>query len=658
MTGATGATGTTGTTGTADATGPVSTAGSTGAHRRHGPAGWSLRTRLLALLLALLAVMSAVIVFVTAVALRGVLIQQLDDRLEEASRRWGPTSQSGPVLLPGYGIAGPGGAGTPGLTQPRPARTADERVNDFLDFRGQPPGALGAVFELRDPDTAAQGSAREALRGAPPPGAAAPDLTSLIENAAVAVIDSDGGVQPLTGVDAAVVAQIPLDGQEHTRAIADRGDYRLVAHFDPNGQTVLVTGVPMNEVSATLTEVGIAGAIVAALGVLAAGIAGAAIIRVTLRPLSRVAATASRVAELPLDRGAVDLMAVAPDVDTDPRTEVGQVGAALNRMLGHIGAAFSARHASETRMRQFLADASHELRTPLAAISGYAELTRRTRGTVPPDVAYAMGRVESESARMTALVSDLLLLARLDSGRPLVREAVDLSRLVVDAVSDAHVAAPEHRFELDLPSMPVTVAGDPARLHQVLANLLANARTHTPPGSRVTARLTVEPGPSAPGPSAPASSASGPSASTPSAPAANEPGADRPSAVLSVIDDGPGIPDALLPKVFERFARGDSSRSRAAGSTGLGLSIVAAVVEAHHGRVSAASRPGRTAFTVVLPLDTPDPSALDPGAPDPPDTVDSCPPDAPDPAVTAAETSPRGGTASGSHSRSVSGSPA
>lgn len=621
-------------------TGPTGTAGptgTTGTHRRRGPAGWSLRTRLLALLLALLAVMSTVIVFVTAVALRGVLVQQLDDRLEDASRRWGLTSQAGPVMLPGYGNAGPGGAGTPSLAQPpTPDLTADERVDWFLGFRGQPSGTLGAVFKLRDPDTTTQSSAREALRGAPPPGSAAPDLTSLIESAAVAVIDDNGDVQPLTGVDAAVVAQIPLDGQEHTRAIADQGDYRLIAHFDPNGQTVLVTGVPMNEVSATLTEVGIAGAIVAALGVLAAGIAGAAIIRVTLRPLNRVAATASRVAELPLDRGAVDLMAVAPDVDTDPRTEVGQVGAALNRMLGHIGAAFSARHASETRMRQFLADASHELRTPLAAISGYAELTRRTRDTVPPDVAYAMGRVESESARMTALVSDLLLLARLDSGRPLVRETVDLSRLVVDAVSDAHVAAPEHRFELDLPSRPVAVAGDPARLHQVLANLLANARTHTPPGSRVTARLTVEPEPSAPEPAAPG----------PSGPAANGPGADRPSAVLSVIDDGPGIPDALLPKVFERFARGDSSRSRAAGSTGLGLSIVAAVVEAHHGRVAAASRPGRTAFTVVLPLDTPDPGTPDPGALDPPGTVDppgtidGCAPDAADPAVTAAGTRP------------------
>ena len=172
-----------------------------------------------------------------------------------------------------------------------------------------------------------------------------------------------------------------------------------------------------------------------------------------------------------------------PDADTDPRTEVGQVGAALNRMLGHVADALAARQASETRVRQFVADASHELRTPLAAIRGYAELARRGRDAVPPDVAHALRRVESESARMTTLVDDLLLLARLDSGRPLAAEPVDLTALVVDAVSDAHVAGPDHRWQLDLPDERVTVPGDAARLHQVLANLLANARVHTPPGT-------------------------------------------------------------------------------------------------------------------------------------------------------------------------------
>ena len=169
---------------------------------------------------------------------------------------------------------------------------------------------------------------------------------------------------------------------------------------------------------------------------------------------------------------------------------------------------------------------------------------------------------------MTTLVDDLLLLARLDSGRPLDRDRVELSGLVVDAVNDAHAAGPDHRWRLDLPEAAVTVTGDAARLHQVLANLLANARTHTPAGTTVTTRLSTT--------------------------------VDG-QAVVSVADDGPGIPAGLLPDVFDRFARGDTSRSRAAGSTGLGLAIVAAVVEAHHGRVEVTSRPGRTEFLVRLP---------------------------------------------------------
>jgi two-component system OmpR family sensor kinase len=217
-------------------------------------------------------------------------------------------------------------------------------------------------------------------------------------------------------------------------------------------------------------------------------------------------------------------------------------------------------------VRQFVADASHELRTPLTAVRGYAELVRR-RGEVTPEVAHAIGRVESEAARMTTLVEDLLLLARLDSGRPLERSTVDLSRLVADAVSDARVAGPEHHWRLDLPAEPVTAPGDAARLHQVLANLLSNAGAHTPPGTTVTTKLSTSDG----------------------------------EVVLAVTDDGPGIPESLQPEIFERFARGDSSRSRAAGGTGLGLAIVVAVVAAHGGDVDVASRPGHTEFTVWLP---------------------------------------------------------
>ena len=193
------------------------------------------------------------------------------------------------------------------------------------------------------------------------------------------------------------------------------------------------------------------------IAVAAATTAGIVIIRRALAPLRRVAQTAGEVVDLPLDRGEVALPVRVLESDANPRTEVGQLGSALNRMLDHIAAALSARQASETRVRQFVADASHELRTPLAAIRGYTELAQRV-GDDTDAVAHAMSRVQSETERMTHLVEDLLLLARLDSGRPLERESVDLSRVAVDAVSDAHVAGPDHQWELDLPEEPVMVS--------------------------------------------------------------------------------------------------------------------------------------------------------------------------------------------------------
>jgi two-component system OmpR family sensor kinase len=310
--------------------------------------------------------------------------------------------------------------------------------------------------------------------------------------------------------------------------------------------------------------------IVTVVALVAATTAGVVIIRRALAPLRRVAQTASEVVDLPLDRGEVELPVRVAESDANPSTEVGRLGSALNRMLDHIAAALSARQASETRVRRFVADASHELRTPLAAIRGYSELAQRMDqdGGDREAVAHAMSRVASETERITRLVEDLLLLARLDSGRPLEREAVDLSRLAVDAVSDAHVAGPDHQWEIDLPDEPVVVTGDAARLQQVLTNLLANARIHTAAGTVVTTRLSAEPT----------------------------------HTVLQVIDNGPGIPAALQSEVFERFARGDTSRSRKGGSTGLGLAIVSAVVRAHHGTITVDSAPGRTEFAVRLPL--------------------------------------------------------
>src|SRR5438034_3744024 len=470
--------------------------------RRWRPAGWSLRTRLLVALVAVVAGVCAIIGVATTVAVYHFEVGRLDDQLTAAAR------------------LGPGGPHPPD----------DDHGEHGQPEQSQRPG----LIQTR------------------------PDLS-------LGVFTSGGIWQPLTDAQAAVLHALPPDHRPYTRDIPNLGTYRLIA--DDAGH---FTGLPTSDVEATrnalvVLEIGIGLA-----ASLLAGLIGAYTIRSNLRPLRRVAATAGRVAELPLDRGEVALWVRVPDVDTDPRTEVGQVGAALNRMLGHVGNALAARQASEMRIRHFVADASHELRTPLAAIRGYAELTRRVRDGVPPEVVHAMSRVESEAARMTVLVEDLLLLARLDSARPLAAEPAHLSRLVIDAVSDAHVAGPDHRWRLDLPAESVQVTGDAVRLHQVVANLLANARTHTPPGTTVLTSLAVS----------------------------------GRGAVLTVEDDGPGIPAELLPQVFDRFARGDTSRSRAARSTGLGLAIVAAVVEAHGGTVDVASRPGRTAVTVRLPCTT------------------------------------------------------
>jgi two-component system, OmpR family, sensor kinase len=470
---------------------------------------WSLRARLLGAVVALLAIVGLIIGTATTFALREYLIDQVDAQVEN--------------VVKGDRTPRPG----PGPNQP----------DDDLFRPGLP-----------------QGTVREKISG------------SQIEESGQA--DSSVRYGRVT-IDEAVqtaLTKVQADGVIRTQDLPGLGSFRIVAVAEANGD-ICITAIPLDTVDATVLRlVGIEAAVIGA-GVFAATGAGVLIIGASLRPLRRVAATASRVAELPLDRGEVALSVRVPDEDTDPRTEVGQVGAALNRMLGHVARALAARQASETRVRQFVADASHELRTPLAAIRGYAEVTRRGRDAVPPDVAHALRRVESESARMTTLVDDLLLLARLDTGRPLDTEPVDLSRLLVDAISDAHVAGPEHRWRLDVPEEAVTVPGDAARLHQVVANLLANARTHTPPGTVVTAALRVAPG----------------------------------GAEISIADNGPGIPPELQPEVFERFARGDSSRSRAAGSTGLGLAIVAAVVDAHHGTVELRSHPGHTEFTVRLP---------------------------------------------------------
>jgi two-component system, OmpR family, sensor kinase len=384
-------------------------------------------------------------------------------------------------------------------------------------------------------------------------------------------------------------------------------DFLLTKVAGPDGST-LVTGLPLGPVDAELAHVETTENLVFAAAALLAVVLGAGLVQLSLRPLRRVAATATQVTELPLDSGEVTLPVGVPD--HDPRTEVGQVGAAFNRMLLHVERALGRRAASESRLRRFAADASHELRTPLSAIRGYAELAMRHPGPVPDDVTHALSRVQSESARMGVLVDDLLLLARLDAGRPLERAPVDLSRLAIDATSDARAARADHHWRLDLPGDPILVLGDEHRLHQVLANLMGNAGKHTPPGSTVSVVLRVT-GPAA-GPRPGPADLGDPADRRDSRQTGQDGGVVsrgvRPSGrhvELSITDDGPGIPPALLPELFERFTRADTSRARDTGaagtSTGLGLAIVDAVVAAHGGSITVTSRPGLTRFAIFLP---------------------------------------------------------
>ncbi|MCS0499646.1 sensor histidine kinase [Protaetiibacter mangrovi] len=409
-----------------------------------------------------------------------------------------------------------------------------------------------------------------------PGGGSVPGGSDNLRSGLVIVVDVDGadpagvvydGPGPGTALTDEQIEQALAapKNQVSTITIPGLGTYRMEVHRASNG--VAAVGMSTSEVDTTTwTLVGIF-ALVTAGALLLAALGAVALTRVALRPLGRVTETAARVTELQLASGDVAIPERVPTAEADPRTEVGQVGAAINRMLGHVESALVARQHSEEKVRRFVADASHELRTPLASIRGYAELTRRIDDDLPVDAIRSLDRIESESIRMTALVEDLLELARLDEGQGLVFGEVELVRIVTDAVGDAYAAAPDHDWEVVAPEPPLTVEGDQARLHQVVVNLLANAHRHTPEGTAVTVTLA-------------------------------EAGDD---VVLTVADDGPGIDPELQPILFERFARGDTSRSRATGSTGLGLAIVAAVVDAHHGEIRVESRPGDTRFTVRLP---------------------------------------------------------
>ncbi|MET8974948.1 HAMP domain-containing sensor histidine kinase [Streptomyces sp. NPDC004539] len=363
----------------------------------------------------------------------------------------------------------------------------------------------------------------------------------------------------LTAAQRAALAGIAPDGGTHTRTVPGLGAYRLTA-LDDDGVRVLA-GLPLDGVRDTMHDLLLIEATIAATGLLTAACGCALVIRRQLRPLRRLAATAAEVSRTPLAR--------LPERDTDPGTEAGRVGAALNRMIDHAESAATARRHSEERMRRFLSDASHELRTPLASISGYAELMSRGAAVLPADLAWS--RVTAESARMTGLVENLLLLARLDEGRPLERAETDPVAVVTEEFRKARAAAEEHDWRLELRlTEPLLILGDEVRLHQAVSHLLANAHLHTPPGTRVTVSVESIDG----------------------------------TCAIRVHDTGEGIPPALLSTVFDRFTRGDASRARergSAGGSGLGLAVASAIVEAHGGTLTARSGPGGTEFTMSVP---------------------------------------------------------
>jgi len=326
---------------------------------------------------------------------------------------------------------------------------------------------------------------------------------------------------------------------------------------DGTGNT-LVVAIPLDSVNSTLNnllilELAISGG-VTIIVVLAIWL----VVRRGLRPLERMGATARSIAATDLSRR------VTP---SNEQTEVGRLGLALNTMLAQLEGAFAARAAGEQRLRRFVSDASHELRTPLTSMRGYAELIRRNPDITRDDVALALRRIGEETERMAVLVDDMLLLARLDQGRPLEREPVDLEAVVRDACADARAVDP-NRVIAARADVPLTVMGDDMRLRQAVGNLLRNALVHTPATSPVEVTLAADDG----------------------------------RAMIAVIDHGAGIPHEQRPLIFERFVQADGGESRDRGGSGLGLSIAAAVVGAHHGTIGVEDTPGGGAtFRIWLP---------------------------------------------------------
>jgi two-component system OmpR family sensor kinase len=341
----------------------------------------------------------------------------------------------------------------------------------------------------------------------------------------------------------------------------DEHDFRVLSQTLPSGLGRVVVAHSFEDIDRILARLQGLFILIGLVMIFFIALASRKVITVGLRPLANVEATAERIAE-------GDLTARLPDVK--PNTEVGRLVSTLNTMLGRIEESFAARLESESKLRRFVADASHELRTPITAIRGFAELHRQGAVTGEEKTKELIGRIENESKRMGSLVEDLLLLARLDQSREMKSDPVNLTQIVADAVASARAAGQNHTVNFDEQSEEIYALGDKDRIHQVVANLLANARTHTPAGTVIDVSVKQ----------------------------------DTDGVRIRIADNGPGLSDADQARIFERFYRADASRVRTDGEgTGLGLSIVDAVMRAHAGQVSVESEVGKGAvFTLFFPL--------------------------------------------------------
>jgi two-component system OmpR family sensor kinase len=493
-----------------------------GSHRR----ALHLRTKLILATLALLTVICLAIGVLSHVVMSSYLTGQLDAALAPAAGRAGGGDR---------GVGSGGGPAGDNDDDRRPFRDVDPE-----NAAGQRPGTFNVVFDT-------DGEVRSS-----------------------ALVQDDGTTEPLTEADLDLLAGTD-EGDGPVELALSTGNYRIDASELPEGITsdgsILVTGLSTTERDDTLLSLDGTVAALSLGGLVLTGVAGTVIIRRSLRPLEELSAVATSVSRLPLSSGEVAIPVRVPASVAQPGTEVGIVGLALNEMIDHVTSALRERHASEMKIRQFVADASHELRTPLTSIRGYTELILMSED-VSASGRSALERVDSESKRMSSLVEDLLLLARLDEGQRGEISDVDLTELVIETTSDARVTAPSYTWSLDLPEEPIEVSAVEAEVRQVLINLLSNAHKHTPPGTAVATALRVEEG----------------------------------VARITVTDTGPGIDPVFLDTIFTRFSRGDTARTADTGSTGLGLAIVQALVEANGGTISVTSEPGRTQFRVDLPL--------------------------------------------------------